>query len=755
MTSLAAGAILAGRYRLVRVIGHGAIGDVWLADGIAESGPVALKIARDDAGAAALAAAFAQAQKLAHPGIVRLHGLVPGPPAALVMQYVNAPGIGALRGAGYRVVLRALLQVADALEYAHRHGVVHRDLKAANVLCDESGRCTVVDFGVGALAGGGTLPSMSPQQLDGAPPAVADDVYAFGALLHDLIAGEPLFHPDVTPARVRDEAPSAPLADLTGEPLPDELRRLLGALLRKSPAQRPPGMAAVRSALEDLLRDHGSVEAIRPRPRASVAPSHAAGEDLPSHQTARARRGPRAAAVYAALALCVALAAGVVFYLPALVRERGPIAALPAAAPASTPQASAPASAAPEVSQAQVDAALGEFLQADDALRQRHAETWGGEDWAELRRRAEAADAAARNRDLAAALASYGAAGSLAKGLLERAPQMAADALREGEAAIDAGNQPLAVSRLEHALAIEPDNAAARRALARARNLERVLALLGQANAAEASSARADALRLYREAAVLDPASSAAAAGVQRLMQAAASEAYESQMARGFAAQAARDSATARTAFEAALRARPGDSQAGAALAQAEADLKLAGLAGLQSEARELERAERWSEAARRYDELLARDPNLADARAGRERASRRATLDERLERELRNADRFNDDAVLAAARAVLDSARAVPEPGPVLARQVAALDALLAAAMQPVSVTIESDNLTEVTLFKVGRLGAFAAKTLELRPGAYTAVGSRPGYRDVRRSFRVAPGQGDAPVVVRCEEPI
>ena len=84
----------------------------------------------------------------------------------------------------------------------------------------------------------------------------------------------------------------------------------------------------------------------------------------------------------------------------------------------------------------------------------------------------------------------------------------------------------------------------------------------------------------------------------------------------------------------------------------------------------------------------------------------------------------------------------------------MADLDRLLTVAMTPVSVTLESDNLTEVTLLKVGRLGMFSTRTLELRPGAYTAVGSRQGYHDVRRSFRVSPGDA-APVAVRCEEPI
>jgi hypothetical protein len=151
----------------------------------------------------------------------------------------------------------------------------------------------------------------------------------------------------------------------------------------------------------------------------------------------------------------------------------------------------------------------------------------------------------------------------------------------------------------------------------------------------------------------------------------------------------------------------------------------------------------------------LTIDANLADARQGQERARSRLDLDQRLRRELGNADHFNDDAAYAKAKTLLETARGIAAPGPVLQRQVAELDGLLQLATQPIPVRLESDNLTQVTVFKVGRLGAFSNRTLELRPGAYVAVGSRPGYRDVRRPFRVAPGGEATPVVVRCEEPI
>lgn len=96
-----------------------------------------------------------------------------------------------------------------------------------------------------------------------------------------------------------------------------------------------------------------------------------------------------------------------------------------------------------------------------------------------------------------------------------------------------------------------------------------------------------------------------------------------------------------------------------------------------------------------------------------------------------------------------------MPEIGPRLAGQRDELSRLLKRAATPVNVELVSDNMTSVSIYKVGVLGNFANTALELRPGTYVAVGVRPGFRDVRVEFRVAPELDSRPVVVRCEEPI
>ena len=153
------------------------------------------------------------------------------------------------------------------------------------------------------------------------------------------------------------------------------------------------------------------------------------------------------------------------------------------------------------------------------------------------------------------------------------------------------------------------------------------------------------------------------------------------------------------------------------------------------------------------YDAALAVDPHVSFAIEGRLRAVQRAVLAERLDAQLASPQRLASEPVAREAEALLERARGIEPPGPRLSVQIAALDQALATARTAQVVVIESDGLTEITVSRVGRLGTLTRRTLELRPGEYTARGSRRGYRDVRRGFTVTAGTVTPPVVVRCEE--
>ncbi|MEL7046189.1 MAG: hypothetical protein AAGL66_14420, partial [Pseudomonadota bacterium] len=183
-------------------------------------------------------------------------------------------------------------------------------------------------------------------------------------------------------------------------------------------------------------------------------------------------------------------------------------------------------------------------------------------------------------------------------------------------------------------------------------------------------------------------------------------------------------------------------------------DAEFAQLKTLQSQAEIAATAEDWDSAIKRYEEALAIDGSLRFAREGLARARPRAEVDRALTAIIDDPARLVDDAILREARESLTAARNLPEPGPQLRDQLDRVSDIIAIASKPLPVRLRSDGETEVTVYKVARLGRFDERQLELRPGAYVAVGRRPSYRDVRVEFTVSPESQDA-VFVACSEPI
>ena len=129
--------------------------------------------------------------------------------------------------------------------------------------------------------------------------------------------------------------------------------------------------------------------------------------------------------------------------------------------------------------------------------------------------------------------------------------------------------------------------------------------------------------------------------------------------------------------------------------------------------------------------------------------------LDDELENTIANAQGLNREDAWQGGKRLLDEAGAIPNPGRRLSRQISSLEQVLAVAATPALVQLRSDGLTQVTIYHVGRLGSFDNRVMQLRPGAYTAIGTRDGYRDVRRDFVVAPEGLSDPLVLVCTEPI
>ena len=224
-------------------------------------------------------------------------------------------------------------------------------------------------------------------------------------------------------------------------------------------------------------------------------------------------------------------------------------------------------------------------------------------------------------------------------------------------------------------------------------------------------------------------------------------------MSEGLEALENRQWQVARSAFDRASRLKPGAPEVADGLARATAGQRLETIADGIRRARELEGREAWREAERTYLAVLAIDPESAAALVGQRQADGRATLDEKLEFYLSNPGRLLTPEVFADAASALETARETDPGGARIESQITRLDALLEQASTPVAVVLESDAMTDVVVYRVGRLGAFTRHELNLKPGVYTVVGTRDGYRDVRLRLVVTPGTPPDPLVVRCTE--
>ena len=280
---------------------------------------------------------------------------------------------------------------------------------------------------------------------------------------------------------------------------------------------------------------------------------------------------------------------------------------------------------------------------------------------------------------------------------------------------------------------------------------EAVKRLLASADRLSAASSLSAAQSDLQEALRLDPQSREARAGLQRVKSRMAEEEFRRWMAEGLAALNGGDAATAQARLLKAKALRPEAPEVKEALAQAEGRLRSARIEVLRQKASAGEQREDWAGALAAYEEALALEPNLQFALQGRERSATLAALERRIGFFVNQPEVLGSDSQLEQAVRLLQDIQAAPPAGPRFAAETQVLKALVQTAKTPVRITIESDNLTEVSVYRVGKLGRFGARDLSLRPGTYIMVGSRDGYRDERLELVVKPGPQPIRVTLIC----
>lgn len=268
-----------GRYELRRLLGMGGMGAVWLAYDSRLKEEVALKflpthIAGDAVALDDLRSETLKNRRLAHPNLVRIHDLSESPDEMpfLSMEYVQGSNLNELRLVQpgkvftWEFLQPLVKQLCNALQYAHGEGLVHRDLKPGNLMLDARNRLKLADFGTASVIHDsarrttvgthviGTPGYMSPQQLTGERPSVADDIYSLGATLYELLTSRPPFYSgDITHQTLH--TPATPIEQRLWEltvdnPVPPNVSATILSCLDKAPERRPPDVKTLAAWLE-------------------------------------------------------------------------------------------------------------------------------------------------------------------------------------------------------------------------------------------------------------------------------------------------------------------------------------------------------------------------------------------------------------------------------------------------------------------------------------------------------------------------
>jgi tetratricopeptide (TPR) repeat protein len=759
-TRVAAGEVLLDRFALVRELGVSGPTRLWLAEDRNFGEPVAVHVlelwrAPSDADRErmrdAMRDACRQARQLAHPRILRVFDFHADRDICLITrEYADGSDVNNLAGHPHHEIVRAVLPIVDALDYAHAHGIVHGNLKQSKIVGGSAGGWRLADFGITS-----GLQSSST-------PTPSEDVHALGVLLRSLItdAGPPGAH--ATPAGL-----ATVLGRMVDAPSPsaDALQTMRAVRAALEPFATPPrtedlvvpatASLAAPPPVEDSREDFATIKPVSFR---LESPPAAATATDPLPTSSRRQRLP--AWTVAAFGVLAAMVVAVFLYLPDWVASRRAAVddtsdtQITAGEPA--PRDQAPAVETPVAAPSDtVKRLLVDVITRYDELERRGADQWAGVDFRKAGEQRLQGENAMQRGEEARSIELLEASLEILVSLQRRQPDVLAEVLERGAAALAAGDQAGAAREFALALTIDPQNAPALQGAARAGNLNEVLALMRVGADAEQAGKLTEARQAYAEAAKLDPLFAPAGEGLTRIDTALADETYTQQMALAVKAVARGDLTEAEAAYRAALGARPDSREARAGLTHVERTRRSQRIQHHRRLAKRAEHDEDWGTAATHHRAVLDLDAGDADARRGFERDRKLEKLTNRMTALIESPRMLHDPATLAEAHVLLATAERLASDSSRVVALTTRLSALVAEASTPVRVVLQSDGRTDVSVQRVGRLGAFERRELLLRPGTYVIRGTRRGYRDVRQTITIAPGNAAPTVRIRCSEQI
>jgi len=403
----------------------------------------------------------------------------------------------------------------------------------------------------------------------------------------------------------------------------------------------------------------------------------------------------------------------------------------------------------------QAEQLLTKIIELEATLDKHAVKTWAAEEFAETVEQGRIGDEYFRRQQYLQAIESFQVAIDKLQNLQQRIQSTFEHAIIRGEQALTLGDQPAALQQFELAKAIFPQEARAINGLQRATTLEKLFSLLQRGSSFEFHNQLQQAKSVYQDAVELDSLSTEAQAALARVDTKLKDQGFNQMIAVGYQAVQNRQYADARTAFNEAKKLKPGSNESTIGLNKVAAAIREEKIASLLFEAEHFVQLQQWQQAATSYDKILQINKNHEDAKKSLQDSKAKAQIINNLKAALSSADQLYKDNVLENAQQVLESVVKLEFPGSIIEQKNKELQQLVSVAETPIPVILESDNNTDVVVFKVKRLGKFSRNELQLRPGPYTIVGTRNGFRDVREIIEITPESKNSSISIVCEESI
>lgn len=331
--------------------------------------------------------------------------------------------------------------------------------------------------------------------------------------------------------------------------------------------------------------------------------------------------------------------------------------------------------------------------------------------------------------------------------------QILDESITAGWRAFENESSEEAIESFELALMIDPNNQSAREGLSRSNILGDVLDLYYRGVATESNGNLEEARSLFEEAYALDPEHTQVQSALNSIRSRISHANYRTALSSGFAFLEREDGAGALQSFQKALAIRSNSNEALSGIERAQNMLSSQSLAVLLFEAASAAEQEDWERSSSLYGEALAIDPNAQVAIEGKEQIDELIHIESEINALIDQPHRLSSKAVFEYADSVLSQAQRISANWPRLQSKANDLAATMNDMQSPVTLLVRSDGRTNVSIQRLGDLGRFEQRVIDILPGKYVLQGTRRGYRDIRLEIEISPGSEPTAVTVVCNE--